>query len=82
MPSSGMLRRVAVVGTDVSEECSASIVRVKRIGKRRFLQEPRGVSLRSRYSSVCEIIKQMLRNILDQQIHIFRYALYRKFIFN
>jgi hypothetical protein len=28
MPSSGMLRRVALVRTDVSEECSAFIIRV------------------------------------------------------
>jgi hypothetical protein len=32
MASSGMLRRVAVVRTDVSEELSASIIRVTRIG--------------------------------------------------
>jgi hypothetical protein len=31
MTSSGMLRRVAVVRTDVSEELSASIIRVTRI---------------------------------------------------
>jgi hypothetical protein len=33
MPSSGMLRRVALVRTDVSEELSASIIRVTRIGE-------------------------------------------------
>jgi hypothetical protein len=33
MPSSGMLRRVALVRTDVSEECSANIIRVTRIGE-------------------------------------------------
>jgi hypothetical protein len=33
MPSSGMIRRVALVGTDVSEERRAFIIRVKRIGK-------------------------------------------------
>jgi hypothetical protein len=33
MPSSGMLRRVAIVRTDVSEEISASIIRVTRIGE-------------------------------------------------
>jgi hypothetical protein len=33
MASSGMLRRVAVVRTDVSEELSASIIRVTRIGE-------------------------------------------------
>jgi hypothetical protein len=32
MPSSGMLLRVALVRTDVSEELSASIIRVTRIG--------------------------------------------------
>jgi hypothetical protein len=32
MASSGMLRRVALVRTDVSEELSASIIRVTRIG--------------------------------------------------
>jgi hypothetical protein len=33
MPFSGMLRRVALVRTDVSEELSASIIRVTRIGE-------------------------------------------------
>jgi hypothetical protein len=33
MPSSGMLRRVALVRTKVSEELSASIIRVTRIGE-------------------------------------------------
>jgi hypothetical protein len=33
MPSSGMLRRIALVRTDVSEELSASIIRVTRIGE-------------------------------------------------
>jgi hypothetical protein len=32
MASSGMLRRVALVRTDVSEESSASIIRESRIG--------------------------------------------------
>jgi hypothetical protein len=32
MPSLGMLRRVALVRTDVSEECSSSIITVTRIG--------------------------------------------------
>jgi demethoxyubiquinone hydroxylase (CLK1/Coq7/Cat5 family) len=33
MMSSGMLRRVALVRTDVSEERVASIIRVTRIGE-------------------------------------------------
>jgi hypothetical protein len=33
MPSSGMLRPVALVRTDVSEELSASFIRVTRIGE-------------------------------------------------
>jgi hypothetical protein len=33
MPSSGMLRRVALVRTDVSEELRASFIRVTRIGE-------------------------------------------------
>jgi hypothetical protein len=33
MASSGMIRRVALVRTDVSQELSASIIRVTRIGE-------------------------------------------------
>jgi hypothetical protein len=33
MPSSGMLRHAAVVRTDISEELSAPIIRVIRIGE-------------------------------------------------
>jgi hypothetical protein len=33
MPSSGMLRRVALIRTDVSEECIASLIRVTRSGE-------------------------------------------------
>jgi hypothetical protein len=33
MPSSGILRRVALVRTDISEELSASIISVARIGE-------------------------------------------------
>jgi hypothetical protein len=47
--SSGILRRVALVRTDVSDELSAFFIRVTRIGelgttKRQFLQEPHGVT--------------------------------------
>jgi hypothetical protein len=45
MASSGMLRRVALGRTDVSEELSASIIRVTRIGElRTTLAVPRNVS--------------------------------------
>jgi demethoxyubiquinone hydroxylase (CLK1/Coq7/Cat5 family) len=33
MPSSGMLRREDLIRTDVSEEISASIIRVTRVGE-------------------------------------------------
>jgi hypothetical protein len=33
MPSSGMLRCITLVRTDVLEECSASIIRVTKIGE-------------------------------------------------
>jgi hypothetical protein len=33
VPFSGLLRRVALVRIDVSEECIASIIRVTRIGE-------------------------------------------------
>jgi hypothetical protein len=54
MASSGMLRRVALVRTDVSEELSASFIMVTRIGelgtlavtsnRRTLLDEPHGVT--------------------------------------
>jgi hypothetical protein len=49
MVSSGVLRRVALVRTDVSDEISSSFIKVTRIGeqvppKRRFLQEPHGLT--------------------------------------
>jgi hypothetical protein len=37
MESSGMLRRVALVRTDVSEELSDSIIRARRISELRML---------------------------------------------
>jgi hypothetical protein len=42
MSSSGMLRSVALVRTDVSDELSASIIRVTRIGELRTLADDGG----------------------------------------
>jgi hypothetical protein len=52
MVSSGFLRHVAIVITEVSEEPGASFIRVTKIGelvhqvppKHRFLQEPHGIT--------------------------------------
>jgi hypothetical protein len=41
MPSSGMLRRVALVRTSVSEEFSASIIKVTRIGRNTIISSQR-----------------------------------------
>jgi hypothetical protein len=46
MASSGMLRRVAVVRTDVSEDLSASIIKVTRIGGLGTLAETSNRSMR------------------------------------
>jgi hypothetical protein len=66
MQISGMLRRVALVRTDVSEERSASIIKVTGIGELgttlavtsnrctlRFLQEPYGVTSQKTAFFVC-----------------------------
>jgi hypothetical protein len=37
MPSYGMLRSVALVRTDVAEQCIAPIIRVQRIGELKTL---------------------------------------------
>jgi hypothetical protein len=44
MPSSGMLRRVALVRTDVLEEPSASFIRVTRIGELGTIPAPTSIS--------------------------------------
>jgi hypothetical protein len=71
-----MLRRVALVRTDVSEEPSSSFIRVTRIGElgtalaatsnrrtlRRFLQEPHGVT-----SQKAQFFKLLLVETEDEQ---------------
>jgi hypothetical protein len=51
MPSSGILRSVALVRTDVLEELSASIIRVTRFGEL-------GTTLAVTTDARCEEIKQ------------------------
>jgi demethoxyubiquinone hydroxylase (CLK1/Coq7/Cat5 family) len=52
MPSSWMLRRVALVRTDVSEEDSATIIRVIRIGELGTLAVARNLHTLRRNTSV------------------------------
>jgi hypothetical protein len=52
MVSSGMLRHVALVKTDVSEELSASFIRVTRIGELGTLAVTRNRSTLKRNTSV------------------------------
>jgi hypothetical protein len=51
MAFSGMLRRVALVRTDVSEELSASFIRVTRIGAARS-EEIQSICISSQRASV------------------------------
>jgi predicted polyphosphate/ATP-dependent NAD kinase len=57
MVSSGLLRRVALVGTDVSEELSASFIRVTRIGELRTKLAVTSVVPRS---SIVILMKEVL----------------------
>jgi hypothetical protein len=67
MPSPGLLRRVALLRTDVSEKNIASIVRVTRIGKLGI------TSVTSNQSVLQRNITAMWRNIPEDGFFIPRY---------
>jgi hypothetical protein len=76
MPSSGMLRRVVFVRTDVSEELSASIISVTRIGELGTLAVTSNRSTlrknRSQFTDSCHLDDggaKFLRNVVSHKIH-------------
>jgi hypothetical protein len=61
MPSSRMLRRVALVRTDVSEERSASIIRVKKfLSHIVFLRSVRRLLVTTNFSSSPTLVTLMM----------------------
>jgi hypothetical protein len=66
MESSGMLHRVTLVRTDVSEELSASIIRVTRIGELGTLAES-SVHTRATRRNIPEdaILQGILRHVIS-----------------
>jgi hypothetical protein len=68
MVSSGMLRRVAVVGTDISEELSASFIRVTRIGElgTTLAVTSNRRTLRRNITAFLRTVHQLLVNILHR----------------
>jgi hypothetical protein len=61
MASSGMIRRVAFVRTDVSEELSASFIRVTRIGERgTFLRSLRRLLVKANVVSSSPILVTLM----------------------
>jgi hypothetical protein len=63
MASSVMLRRMALVRTDVSEELSASFIKVTRIGE---LRTPLGIS--SQRASVASYSSQILVTLMMEAL--------------
>jgi hypothetical protein len=67
MPSSGMRRRVAIVRTDDSEECIASIIRVKGISE---LGATLAVTNNCWYVSVALAFFMRKRFLLDSRVKV------------
>jgi hypothetical protein len=68
MPSSGMLRRVALVRTDVLEELRASFIRVTRIGElgtRKFLRSERRLLVTASVVSTSPILITLMKEALS-----------------
>jgi hypothetical protein len=65
MASSGMLRWVALVRTDVSEELSVSFIRVTRIGELLFLRAVRPLIVTASVVLSSTIITTLMKEILS-----------------
>jgi hypothetical protein len=66
MPWSGMLRRVALVRTEVSEEPSASIIRLTRIGE---LETMLAVTSNGRAPSQFAFLSSVRRLLVTDNVH-------------
>jgi hypothetical protein len=66
MASSGMLRRVALVITDVSEELSASFIRVTRIGELGTLAVTSNRRMQANYTATCR--RNLVPTFVDRAV--------------